>query len=297
MLLSYNTNGLANHSLLDAIDLLAEIGYQGIAITLDHGALNPFDERVGDQLPRVASALQSHGMCCVIETGARFLLDPRKKHEPTLVSSDAAEQARRVDFLCRAIQIAARLKADCVSLWSGVVRDGAGDTAARDRLIDGLARVLECAEQHDVRLAFEPEPGMLIDRLDSYRGLLDKLVARRTDIARLLLTIDIGHLHCQGETPIVEKILAFRDRLANIHIEDMRAGVHEHLAFGDGEINFPPVIAALAQIGYAGLVSVELSRHSHEGPAAARKAYNFLRPLMDAAVTDSVREDEAPAGP
>jgi sugar phosphate isomerase/epimerase len=297
MLLAYNTNGLANHSLLDAIDLLADIGYQGVAITLDHGALNPLDEQVGDQLSKVATTLQTRGMRCVIETGARFLLDPRRKHEPTLVSSDAAGRARRVDFLCRAIEIANSLNADCVSLWSGVVRDGAGDKATRDRLIDGLAQVLECAEKNDAMLAFEPEPGMLIDRLDSYRGLLDQLDARDIDAGRLAVTIDIGHLHCQGETPIVEKILAFRDRLANIHIEDMRAGVHEHLQFGEGEIHFPPVIAALAQIGYAGLVSVELSRHSHEGPAAAREAYNFLRPLIDAAITDSVREGEAPAGP
>ena len=43
MLLGYNTNGLAHHDLLDAITLLAEIGYQGVAITLDHGALNPYD--------------------------------------------------------------------------------------------------------------------------------------------------------------------------------------------------------------------------------------------------------------
>ena len=36
MFLGYNTNGLAHHDLLDAIALLAEIGYRGVAITLDH---------------------------------------------------------------------------------------------------------------------------------------------------------------------------------------------------------------------------------------------------------------------
>jgi sugar phosphate isomerase/epimerase len=296
MLLSYNTNGLANHNLLDAIELLSEIGYRGVAITLDHGSLNPFDVRLNYQLELVAAALAKHRMRCVIETGARFLLDPRTKHEPTLVTKDAAARARRIDFLCRAVEIAARLKADCVSLWSGVVRDGAGAPAVLARLTEGLARVLESADQHDIVLAFEPEPGMFVDRIDRYADLLDALSASRVDAGRLRLTIDIGHLHCQGETPIVEKILAWRERLANVHIEDMREGVHDHLAFGQGEINFPPVIAALAKIGYAGLVSVELSRHSHEGPSAARQAYNFLRPLFDAAVDDSEREGDAPAG-
>ena len=80
-----------------------------------------------------------------------------------------------------------------------------------------------------------------------------------------------------------DQVVARRDLLTNVHIEDMRAGIHEHLMFGEGEIDFQPVIAALAKIGYAGVVGVELSRHSHAGPEAARQAYNFLQPLIRAA--------------
>src|SRR6185369_5162884 len=146
-----------------------------------------------------------------------------------------------------------------------------------------LSFVLEEADRRQVTLAFEPEPGMLIDTLDRYDELFEKLGYKGVDTSRLGLTIDIGHLHCQGELTIPEKIRAAKDRLVNVHIEDMRSGVHEHLMFGDGEIDFPPVIAALAEIGYDGLLSVELSRHSHEGPVAARRAYNYLRPLIESA--------------
>lgn len=281
--LAYNTNGLAHHDLIDAIDLLAEIGYRGVAITLDHGALNPFDERLGGQLERVAAALERHRFRCVIETGARYLLDPRVKHEPTLVSADPARRARRADYLCRAIDIAAALHADCVSLWSGVVHDGTGDRDVYARLVGGLAEVLDYAGQQGVALAFEPEPRMFVDTLARYGDLLSALDSRKIDTSRLRLTIDVGHLHCQGELPIGEQIQKWAGRLANVHIEDMRTGVHEHLMFGEGEIDFRPVIAALAEIGYAGLLSVELSRHSHEGPAAARQAYNYLRPIVESA--------------
>ena len=41
MYLGYNTNGLAHHDLFDAVELLAEIGYRGVAITIDHNALSP----------------------------------------------------------------------------------------------------------------------------------------------------------------------------------------------------------------------------------------------------------------
>src|SRR5262249_2918941 len=49
--------------------------------------------------------------------------------------------------------------------------------------------------------------------------------------------------------------------LVNVQIDDRRGGVHEPLEFGDGEVDFPPVLRALADAGYRGLVAVELPRH------------------------------------
>jgi sugar phosphate isomerase/epimerase len=280
MIIGYNTNGLQGCSSAEAIELLAAIGYRGIAITLDSHLLNPFAHELSSEVERTAAALNKHQFRSVIETGARFLLDPRVKHEPTLVSPDAAGRARRVEFLCRAIDVAADLGSDCVSLWSGMVRDGADDRVARDRLVGGLLEVLEYADQRAVTLAFEPEPGMFIDTMARYSELQEALMSKGIGFERFRLTIDIGHLHCQGEVPIADQLRRWGNRLANVHIEDMRSGVHEHLMFGDGEIHFPPIIAALDEIGYDGLVGVELSRHGHEGPAVARQAYQFLKPLL-----------------
>ena len=281
--LGYNTNGLPDLSATETIDLLSDIGYSGIAISLDRQVLNPFASGLRDELQQVCRALTDRGLRCVIETGARFLLDPNVKHEPTLVSGAPAARARRVEFICRAIDTASELGAECVSLWSGMVRDGAGHAEAMDRLAAGLIEVLEYAAAKMVVIAFEPEPDMFIDTMTSYARLLDKLSSRSANLAQLRLTLDVGHLHCQGEVPIADQIRRWGQQLVNVHIEDMRAGVHEHLMFGEGEIDFPPVIAALAEIRYAGLINVELSRHSQEGAAAARRAYDFLRPILDAA--------------
>ena len=68
VLLGYNTNGLAHHELFDAIDLLAEIGYRSVAITIDHGALTPGDRRTPGQLRRLRRLLARRGMGSVIET-------------------------------------------------------------------------------------------------------------------------------------------------------------------------------------------------------------------------------------
>lgn len=286
MRLGYNTNGLAHHELLAAIHLLAEIGYQSVAITIDHGALSPCEDW-RTQAMQVKAALDGHGMRSAIETGARFLLDPQVKHEPTLVTADADGRARRLEFYRHAIEVARLLGSDCVSLWSGIVREPAeaapragkratqADEAVWDRLSSGLKEVCRRAADSGVAIGFEPEPGMFIDTMARFQQLLE-----RVDSSALQLTLDIGHLHCLGEVPIAGQILRWGPRLVNVHLEDMRTGVHEHLMFGAGEIDFPPVIAALRQIDYRGGVHVELSRHSHEGPGAARQAFAFLQPLL-----------------
>jgi L-ribulose-5-phosphate 3-epimerase len=276
MLLGYNTNGLAHHDPYLALELLAEIGYSSVAITLDHGPLNPLAEDWPAELPRMKEQLQRLGLKSVIETGARFLLNPRVKHEPTLVSAAEGDRQVRIDFLRRAIDAAAFLDSDCVSLWSGTRRDDASDEQTLERLAESLRPVLRHATNSNVILGFEPEPGMFIDTLKSFSRLLQWI-----DAPHLQLTLDVGHLWCQGELPIADYIARWAQRIVNVHIEDMRAGTHEHLMFGEGEMQFPPILDALAKAGYRGGLHVELSRHSHEGPTAARKAYEFLHPLVE----------------
>ncbi len=271
MLLGYNTNGMAQHELFDAIRLLAEIGYRSVAITIDHNALPPYGRYNAQRLRRLRRLLDGLGMRSVIETGARFLLDPAEKHEPTLITPSPQGRARRLDFYRYAVDCAAELGSDCVSLWSGVLRADVARPQGMDWLLEGLGQVLSYAAARPVAVGFEPEPGMLVDSMQGYEELLSKI-----GDANLRLTLDVGHLHCQGETPIAAVIRRWGPRLVNVHLEDMRAGVHEHLMFGEGEIDFPPVFRALAEAGYQGGVHVELSRHSHEGPVAARRAMEFL---------------------
>ncbi len=275
MFLGYNTNGLAHHAPADAVALVADLGYRGLGITLDHGWLNPYAADISEQITLWRQWLSQYNLRSVIETGARFLLDPRAKHEPTLVTADAGERSRRIDFYRRAIDLASDLGSDCVSLWSGILHDSAEPALAWERLISGLEQVVRHAERRGVVIGFEPEPGMFLESMTQYDEL-----RRRIDSPALRLTLDIGHLHCMGETPLADYITRYANELVNVHIEDMRRGVHEHLQFGEGEIDFPPVLAALQQAGYQNGVYVELSRHSHAAPAAAQHAIKFLQAAM-----------------
>jgi L-ribulose-5-phosphate 3-epimerase len=274
MRFGYNTNGFAHHSLEKALCILRELGYESVAITLDYHALNPYNANLPAEVRTIRQLLQGLRLRCVIETGARFLLDPRVKHQPTLLSANPSDRLKRLHFLKNAVTIAHTLDADAVSFWSGTPLDNAPEDALMARLVEGCRELCEHAEANHVRLAFEPEPGMFIDRMARFAELRERL-----NHPNFGLTIDIGHLHCQGETPIADHLRQWGECLWNIHIEDMRKGVHEHLMFGDGEIDFGPILQTLEEIGYKGGVHVELSRHSHDAVNTARRALEFLRRL------------------
>ena len=104
---AYNTNGAANHRLDDALSLIADSGYDGVALTLDHHHFDPFEPDLERRAEGLGRRLRRLGLGLVIETGARYLLDPRVKHEPTLLNPTPEGRARRIDFLTRCVRIAA----------------------------------------------------------------------------------------------------------------------------------------------------------------------------------------------
>jgi len=275
----YGSNGFAGHRLDEALAVIAGLGYDGVALTLDHPHLDPFAPDLAARTERLRRRLDELGLAVVIETGARYVLDPWRKHEPTLVSEAGREQ--RIDYLHRAIRVAADLGAEAVSFWSGTLPDGVPAEQGWQRLTDGVAEVLAEAERREVRCAFEPEPGMFVDTLAGVAELRRRL----GDPDRLAVTVDIGHCVCNEPAPPQDCVREVGSLLGNVQADDMRPGVHEHLEFGEGDVDLPATLGALLDVGYAGLVSVELPRHSHAAPAVAARSLDALRTAAASAVT------------
>ncbi|MQY05972.1 sugar phosphate isomerase/epimerase family protein [Actinomadura macrotermitis] len=278
MRFAYGTNGFGDHRLTDALGVIADLGYDGVALTIDSNHLDPYGPDLARELSRTAARLAALGLRTVIETGGRYVLDPRRKHRPTLLDP-AGDAERRIDLLCRAVWIGAELGAEAVSFWSGAAPAGLAAEAAWDRLVKGIEPVLAEADRYRIPLGFEPEPGMFVETIAGFEELRDRLGRP----GRFGLTLDIGHCRCLEPDPVPECVRRAGPYLVNVQIEDMRRGVHEHLEFGDGEIDFPPVLAALAATGYRGLVGVELPRHGHAAPAVAERSLRFLRGALGGA--------------
>ena len=270
---AYNTNGAANHRLDDALGLIADSGYDGVALTLDIHHLDPFAPDFPAARRQLASRLQQFGLGCVVETGARFLLDPRAKHEPTLVTADPAGRARRVDFLGRALEVAADTGADAMSFWAGVPKPGVTHPDAMAWLRDGVEQIARRAETLGTTAALEPEPGMLIETADDWSALA---------IPGLKLALDTGHCIVTGERDPADAVRHFAPHLGTVSIEDMKRGVHIHLPFGEGDMDIPAILGALDAIGFDRLVCVELSRESHRADWAIPTSLAYLREHLPA---------------
>jgi sugar phosphate isomerase/epimerase len=269
--LGYNTNGFAHHRLDDALHVIAELGYRAVALTPDANHLPPY--HTSDAGLRATRALlEQLDLAVVVETGARYVLDPRRKHKPTLVDAEAADRTRRLDFLVRCAEIAAALGGDTISLWSGIPAADVSPGDAWRHLAEGVVALHERVAPLGVRIAVEPEPGMLVASLADWERLRES-----TSLPALGLTLDVGHVPCTERISAGQAIRRHASALRTVHLDDTRNGVHEHLQIGDGDLDWVDIMRALDEIGYSGIASVELSRHSHAAPEAARAALAALR--------------------
>jgi sugar phosphate isomerase/epimerase len=267
----YNTNGFAHHALEDALRIISDLGYDGVALTLDVHHLNPFKTTQSD-LRALKRLLKRLRLDVVIETGARYLLDPVHKHEPCFISAKGA--VRRIAFTKKAVDIAAVLEAPVVTVYSGALHPRMRAEEARMRLAAGLRSVCKYAASCGVIIGLEPEPGMFIDTIEGYAG-----TKRDVDHPALKLTVDVGHLVCCEQDAPGYIITRLADEIVNAHIEDIKGASHNHLPPGEGEINFRPILEAFRTINFSGLIGVELSRNSHNAPEAARNAIKFFNKI------------------
>lgn len=269
---AYNTNGTVHHRMEDAVALIAASGYDGVALTLDHHVLDPMRdgwERRTEALARTVAALR---LGVVIESGARFVLDPRDRHQPTLVSATVEGRALRLDYLRRCLDIGAMLGAEVMSFWAGALKPDVSLADAKVWLDQGVEQVLAHAERVGVPAAMEPEPEIevVVHTVDEYAALQQRFPA-------LELALDLGHVMVTQERVPEESIIEFAGRIGSVSLEDMKRGVHQHLAFGDGDMNIPRCLDALERIDFQRLVCVELSSDSGRADVMIPHAIEWLR--------------------
>jgi sugar phosphate isomerase/epimerase len=154
----------------------------------------------------------------------------------------------------------------------------------KPQLVDLYRRLAEFAEPGNVRIGIEtgwPRPEQLVDLVEA------------VDHPRVGITVDVGHLiytltPTQRDDPraplIYNELLIAHVRTAapwliHVHVHDVcYHDWRDHVALGDGIIDWPCLISVLEDAHYKGLLSLELEEACSK--QALGRGFDFLVALV-----------------
>jgi sugar phosphate isomerase/epimerase len=284
--LAFSTNAFKRYSLEDSIREIAKVGYSGVEILCDipHAYAPSFKD---DQVRSLKKTLALSNMQ-ISNLNAFTLYAIGDTYHPSWID-DSREM--RIEHTIECIRLAKRIGAKHLSTEPGgpVVAPPLPSSSQQQEqqqyqdisrfekiFLDGLTRVTKMAEEEDIKVLIEPEPGLLIENSRQFKNFVTKI----NNSKYIRLNFDIGHFYCVNEDP-AKVVYELSDYIEHFHLADIaHTRIHNHLIPGKGSIDFRSVFDAMDDIGYRGFVTVELYPYQDNPIYAAREAYSYLCSIM-----------------
>jgi sugar phosphate isomerase/epimerase len=274
MIFGYSTNAFVKHTLLDAFDRIARLGFAGVEIMCDQPHLYP-PEYGSDRLAQVKAALEFNRLKPT-NLNSFTLFAVGDTYLPSWIEPEVERRNIRVAHTLACLEIAAFIGCPNISVPPGGPLPANMTRSEALRLFhDGMDAVLPKAEELGVQLLIEPEPNLLMERTAEIKPFVEEIQAPAVGI-----NFDIGHFFCAGEDPAAafEELFAW---VGHIHIEDIAATrQHNHLIAGLGAIDFPSVFAAMQRLDYRHDMSLELYPYTDRPEEAGRQSLAHLLPML-----------------
>ncbi|OIB56521.1 sugar phosphate isomerase/epimerase family protein [Natrialba sp. SSL1] len=270
MQFGFSTNAFREYELTDAIEELADAGYDGVELLLDEPHLYP-PTATEDEIRDIRNALESNDIA--ISNGNAFMLTAIEDfHHPSFIEPDADYRRERVDYTLAALETAADLDIPHISIEpGGPIPEEKSREWAMDTFIDGLEEVATRAEDVGVDVLVEPEPDLLIETSEEFLDLLE-----RVDSDRIRCNFDAGHFYCVDEDPAA-LVADLHEYTPHYHLEDIPEDrTHEHTQLGDGAMDIDGFLGELDERGYDGFVTIELYPYEETAVETARDAMAYL---------------------
>jgi sugar phosphate isomerase/epimerase len=285
--LAFSTNAFKRYSLEDSIREIAKVGYSGVEILCDipHAYAPSFKD---DQVRSLKKTLALSNMQ-ISNLNAFTLYAIGDTYHPSWID-DSREL--RIEHTIECIRLAKRIGAKHLSTEPGgpVVAPPLPSSSQQQQeqqqyqdisrfekiFLDGLTRVTKMAEEEDIKVLIEPEPGLLIENSRQFKNFVTKIKNSKY----IRLNFDIGHFYCVKEDP-AKVVYELSDYIEHFHLADIaHTRIHNHLIPGKGSIDFRSVFDAMDDIGYRGFVTVELYPYQDNPIYAAKEAYSYLCSIM-----------------
>lgn len=241
---------------LSAIRSLVEsYGLQAVELTLDLAAVYPHLFDAGFYAA-VADLQQELGFCCTVHLPFLWV-DPASLNEPVRQASMAS--LRQAVEVTRKVQVHTYV----LHLWgfttmqiSAQLRDPIERQAILGALMTQAGRSLaELCQLLDPRdLCVENLEDSLFDQA---LPLIEQHGAS--------ICLDVGHLALQGVSEL-DLLALHPERIREIHLHDAdlpstgsRHQIRDHLALGQGQVDYPALLSRLEETGYDGAVILEVN--------------------------------------
>ncbi|WP_276301589.1 sugar phosphate isomerase/epimerase family protein [Halorussus lipolyticus] len=266
----FSANAFRDYGPVETIEILADIGYDGVELLFDQPHLYP-PETTDADVAEIEDALADNDIA-ISNCNAFMLTAIEGFHHPSYIEEDAEYRQRRIDYTREALEVADALDFGYISIEpGGPIPDGKSREWAMETFAQSLSEVIPTAERLDVDLLVEPEPDLLIETTDQFLDCLEMV-----DSDAVGCNFDAGHLFCVGEDPAaaVETLAPYTQ---HYHVEDIPEDrSHEHTQLGDGAMDVDGFLEAVDDSGYDGFVTVELYPYQETAEETARKSYAYL---------------------
>ncbi len=235
--------------MVDKLRLLARLGYDGVELDSPNGYARDEVLRARD-----ASGIAIHGVVDSIHWSVR-LSDP-----------DPAVRARAIDGLRTAIEDAHAYAGSSVLLVPGLVADAQSENAeqVRERSIEGIRAVLPRAAELGVRILVEnvwngfcyEHDGPADQTAERFAAYLDELASPWVG-----MYLDLGNHRKYGA--VEQWVRTLGPRIVKLDVKDW-SRADGWTRIGEGDVGWPGVRAALAEIGFTGWATAEVAGGDEE---------------------------------
>ncbi len=273
MKIGFSSNAFTKTTLYHGMDILSKFGYDGIEIVLD--SPHAFLPLKNEDISKIQNSLLKNSLAITnlnSNTVLGFDSSNRSPFEPSLSNKNEKLRNWRISYTKRAIELASELGSPSVSITSGLLNTS-NQSEEFNFFKNSLNLLGEYAEQKNILLGIEYEPGLLINNSEDLWDLISN------DFKNIGLNLDTCHAAVLNEN-ISNIIQKFNKKIFHTHISDCKNNVHFHLIPGLGEINFQEIFLSLKKVNYSGYLTAELYTYSEVPEEAASKAFIYLRNLI-----------------
>jgi len=246
----------------NAIKAIAELGFKGIELAIwNNDFLENYytDETVGHLRKLIEdSGLVLTNVFCLPSGGASM---DREKRENSVVEFEknllvAKKLGSKLVTTCTSypfeIEFPFEQKRPTSQVWTVELPKGLDYKKNYEDYIEVLDKWGELLEKHDMYLALEPHPHRIMKNADSMLRILEKIHS-----GRIGLNLDPSHLFPMGEIAHVV-VYQINKNILHCHFSDNDAQSNAHWRPGKGKIDWNSAVRALNEVGYGGVLSLEL---------------------------------------